>query len=306
MKIGFVDLDTSHPQNWIPLERELGHTVAGVWDGGTVHPPDYVRQFAQEHKIPQVYHKLEDMVGEVDCAVLHGCDWDTHIAKARPFVEAGKAVLIDKPLVGKLRDLRQLESWAQQGARITGGSSLLFCNETREWLTQPLQERGTPHTVFCGCGVDEFNYGIHAYSMLAGIVAGEAAGVRHLGGGGGQRRVQIDWPDGRLAVVACGAVAAWLPFYATVVTERSVIQYQADSAALYRALLEVCLPYLAGETAQPPVGMRELIQPELWALAARRSWLEGNRRVNLAELSEEDEGYDGQAFGRIYRKQRYG
>jgi len=40
MKIGVVDIDTSHPQNWIPIERTLGHDVAGLWDGGSVHPPE--------------------------------------------------------------------------------------------------------------------------------------------------------------------------------------------------------------------------------------------------------------------------
>ena len=304
MKIGIVDLDTSHPQNWIPLERELGHEVAGIWDGGTVHPPEYVQNFAQEHQVPRVYESLEEMVREVDCAVIHGCDWDTHIDKARPFVEAGKGVLIDKPLAGKLRDLRQLERWVGEGAKITGGSSLRFCYETREWLSQKVAERGTPHTVLCGCGVDEYNYGIHAYALLAGIASGEAASVRYLGGGG-QRRVQVNWPDGRVGIVVMGAVAQWLPFYASITTERAAAQYQPASADLYRALLEVSLPYLAGESG-PPATVRELIQPELWALGARVSWLEGNREVFLAELSEEDEGYDGQAFGREYRKSRYG
>ncbi len=41
MRIGVVDLDTSHPQNWVPSERELGHDVVGLWDGGDVHPPGY-------------------------------------------------------------------------------------------------------------------------------------------------------------------------------------------------------------------------------------------------------------------------
>ena len=27
MRIGIVDLDTSHPQNWIPIEREMGHDI---------------------------------------------------------------------------------------------------------------------------------------------------------------------------------------------------------------------------------------------------------------------------------------
>ena len=305
MRIGSVDLDTSHPQNWIPLERELGHEVTGIWDGGAVHPPAYVEEFAREHEIPRIYESLEEMADDVDCAVLHSCNWDTRIERARPFVEAGKAVLIDKPLAGRLQDLRQLECWVEGGARITGGSSLRFCQETRSWLSQPLAERGTPQTVLCGCGVDEYNYGIHAYSMLAGIVEGEAASVRCLGGGG-QRRVQVNWPDGRMGVVVVGGAAKWLPFYASITTACGIAQYQADAAALYRSQLEVCLPYLAGEVEQTPLSMRELIQPELWALAARHSWLHDNFEVHLGELPLADKGYDGEAFCRFYRHQRYG
>jgi hypothetical protein len=48
MRIGVVDLDTSHPQNWVPLERELGHAVVGGWDGGSVHPPEYPATFAAD------------------------------------------------------------------------------------------------------------------------------------------------------------------------------------------------------------------------------------------------------------------
>jgi len=33
------------------------------------------------------------MAEEVDDAILNGCDWDTPIGKARPFVHTGKAVL---------------------------------------------------------------------------------------------------------------------------------------------------------------------------------------------------------------------
>lgn len=304
MRIGIVDLDTSHPQNWVPIERELGHEVVGVWDGGVVHPAGYAEKCAREHNIPRVYSALAEMVGEVDCAILHGCDWDTHIAKARPFIGAGKAVLVDKPLAGNLRDLNQLRGWARAGARISGGSSLRFSGETREWLARPVSERGTPHTVLCGCAVDEFNYGIHAYSMLLGIMGAGVRSVQHLSQGV-QRRIRVNWPDGRMGLLVIGTAAAWMPFYATVVTEKAVTQYQADAGKLYRALLEAVLPYLAGETAQPPVPIDALLEPELCALAARKSWLGGDREVLLAELREGDEGYDGKTFAEGYRKARY-
>src|SRR4051812_33091626 len=107
MKIGVVDLDTSHPENWIPIEREMGHEVIGLWDGGSIHPAGYSEKFALQHKIPRVYSSLAQMALDVDCAIIHGCDWDTHVQKAAIFIKAGKAVLIDKPLAGNISDLKQ-------------------------------------------------------------------------------------------------------------------------------------------------------------------------------------------------------
>ncbi|MDP6775425.1 MAG: Gfo/Idh/MocA family oxidoreductase [Candidatus Latescibacteria bacterium] len=304
MRIGVVDLDTSHPQSWIPIERDLGHEVACVWDGGAVHPKEYVEKFAEEHQIPEVCETLEEVVDKVDCAILHGCDWDTHAEKARPFVEAKKGVLLDKPMAGSLSDLNQLKAWADAGARITGGSSLRFCVETREWFDIDEEERGTPNTVACGCGVDEFNYGIHAYSMLSGIMGTGAVSVQHLGKGI-QRRVRIDWADGRMGTLVVGAAESWLPFYAQIATEKKVYQYIADNKHLYRALLEATLPYLSGEVDEAPMSFDELAEPERCALAARLSWMNGDAVVRLDELTEDDAGYDGAEFAVGYRKSRY-
>jgi len=303
VRIGLVDLDTSHPQSWVPIERESGHEVIGVWDGGSVHPAGYAEKFAADLGIPRVYVSLEEMAGDVDCAIIHGCDWDTHVEKARVFVEAGRSVLIDKPLAGTLSDLRQIEEWARQGARVSGGSSVRFCEEIKEWQNRPVEERGTPDTVLCGCAVDEFNYGIHAYSMLFGIMGPGAVSVRHLGKGV-QRRVQVKWPDGRMGFVVVGEAEKWIPFYASITTEKSAHIFQADPTKLYRALLEVMLPYLAGETDKPPLSPEALVEPELCALAARQSWLNGDKEVRLEDVADDD-GYDGAAFASAYRKQRY-
>ncbi|MDQ1257030.1 MAG: Oxidoreductase, partial [Candidatus Hydrogenedentes bacterium] len=228
MKIGIVDLDTSHPQNWVPIERELGYDVVGVWDGGTVHPAGYAEKFAKDHDIPRVFASVEEMVPAVDCAIIHSCNWDLHVERARPFVEAGKAVLIDKPMAGNLRDLNRIKEWAQGGVRIAGGSSLRFCDEIIDWVSQPVEERGTPHTVLCGCAVDEFNYGIHAYSMLSGIMGSGAVSVRHLSKGV-QRRICVDYGGGRMGILIVGAARSWMPFYTAIATEKKAFQYQAES-----------------------------------------------------------------------------
>lgn len=304
MRIGVVDLDTSHPKAWIPILRELGHQVVGVWDGGSVHPKGYAETFAKENDIPRVFASPTEMAGEVDCAILHGCDWDTHVEKARPFVEAKRAILIDKPIAGNLKDLRQLGDWVKSGIRITGGSSLRYCYETRDYLEKPVDERGIPHTVFCGCGVDEFNYGIHAYSMLSGILGPGISRVRHLGNHV-QDQIEVSWEDGRKGLLVVGDCGNWIPFHATIVTEKSCTHYLADAGKLYRALLERVLPYLSGE-AEPPLPFDGLIEPELTALAARKSALNHDQEVHLSSLAEGEGGFDGPAFAESYKQAKYG
>lgn len=302
MRIGIVDLDTSHPENWVPIERELGHEIVGVIDHGEIHPKGYAEEFAKKLNIPRVFASLEEMVPTVDCAALHSCDWDTRVERARPFAEAGKALLVDKPIAGRGADIEQFRKWARAGVRITGGSSLRFCNEVRDWLVKPVRERGEPHTVFCGCGVDEFNYGIHAYSMLSGIMGPGVASVQHLAEGP-QRRIRVNWKDGRVGFLVIGK-AEWQPFYATVVTTKGATHLVADSGKLYRAILEACLPYLAGR-ADAPIPFDDLIEPELCALAARMSWLNHNREVMLSEVGNSTDGYDGAAFGAEYKAEKY-
>jgi len=74
---------------------------------------------------------------------------------------------------------------------------------------------------------------------------------------------------------------------------------------VFRQSLEACLPYLAGKTDQPPVPVENLIEPELAAVAALVSWSNGDVTVPLAELHEDHTGYNGAAFAREYRQQKY-
>jgi len=300
MKIGLVDLDTSHPAAWTPLLREMGHDVVGVFDHGDVHPSGYAQQFAQEHGIATVFSSLTDMADAVDAVVLHGCDWDQRVTRARPFADRRRAILLDKPVAGRLADLQQIEDWHRRGVRVAGGSALRYCPEVVEHAAATTACRD--HTALCGCAVDDFNYGIHAYAMLAGLMGGDALAVRHLGQYG-QRRVEVRWRDGRLGWLVIGRADQWLPFYATTIGLGGVRQIKVDPNRLYRALLASVLPYLAGDVDEPPVPIEDWLAPERWALAARQSQLSGDRPVEVAQVSC-DVGHDGAAFAASYRAQR--
>lgn len=304
MKIGIVDLDTSHPNAWVPILQDMGHEVAAVYDGGTVHDAGFAGEFAAKHGIPIVCDRLSDMPELVDAAIIHSVNWDLHVERARPFAEAGRAILIDKPMTGNAQDARQLLDWSRGGVRIAGGSALRFCEEAEAWRRARDPEDRVV-AALAGCSVDDFNYGIHAYALMLGIMGPGLASVRSAGVHI-QHQVELAWRDGRKGFLSVGETAGYLPFYATIVSEREVRHMQVDPDRLYRSFLATTLPYLAGERAEiPPLG--ELLEAELAALAARRSLLEGGRTVALEEISAATEpGYDGAAFAVQYRKKARG
>ncbi|MEK0314725.1 Gfo/Idh/MocA family oxidoreductase [Cohnella sp. 56] len=304
MKIGIVDLDTSHPNAWVPILKEMGHEVTAVYDGGTVHDAGEAERFAGKHGIEAVCEDLSDMARRVDAAVVHSVNWDLHVERARPFAEAGKAILIDKPMAGSARDIRQLLDWARGGVRIAGGSALRFCEEAAAWReARDPQDRVV--TALAGCSVDDFNYGIHAYSLMLAIMGPGLASVRSAGVHI-QHQVELVWRDGRRGFLSVGATAGYLPFYATVASEREVRHLQVDPDRLYRTFLAATLPYLAGEAAAVPP-LAQLLEAELAALAARISLLEGGRAVSLEEAAAAPgPGCDGADFAVQYRMKARG
>jgi Oxidoreductase family, NAD-binding Rossmann fold len=303
LKIGLVDLDTSHPASFTPILRDLGHQVVGVFESGTVWPAGYAEAFAAEHAIPKIFEDLAAMAEAVDVAIIHTCDWDLHVARCAPFVAAGKGVLIDKPLVGHLADAQKLLDWAAGGARIFGGSALRWAPEIHDLLAEPESRRGRIHTVFAGCGVDEFNYGVHAYAVLSGLLGTGASSARYLGLSR-QKEIRVTWPDGRSGFLLVGPQPGYLPFYATVVSDQGVRYLEIDANRVYRAMLTRALPYLGGEVETPPLALAELLQPELLALAALRSSQEHSAEIFLSNLSLADPGYDGARFAAEYRRMR--
>lgn len=283
MRIGLVDLDTSHPAAFTGLLRAMGHEVVAVWHHGPAE------EFAAAHDIPYVARNLDEMVDAVDLAVVSGADWSEHVERVRPFVAAGKAVLLDKPFAGSAADLAVLVEWSKE-TRISGGSSL-------RWAVEP-----DPDAEFAlaGCSGHEFDYGIHAYSLLHGLLGPGMRRARWLGGHG-QHRVEVGWADGRTAMVSVGPTSARHPFHATVLSGRSVRYVEVDPSTLYETMLRAVVPYLAGE-APDPMPMPALMEPELAALAALRSRADGGRWVEVDDPALHEVAYDGHAFAEAYRR----
>lgn len=84
-------------------------------------------QVAQMGKIPRIVKRPEDMLHMADAVMVVFRDGDLHFLYAKPFVEAGMPVWIDKPMTRKPEEIRELLKIVnQRGALLDGGSTVKY------------------------------------------------------------------------------------------------------------------------------------------------------------------------------------
>ncbi|GAB2574036.1 Gfo/Idh/MocA family oxidoreductase [Kribbella endophytica] len=295
MRIGVVDLDTSHPAAFLPLLRQRGHEVVAVYGGRTVVDDDYTRAYAAEHGL-SVVADPDDLLGTVDAAFIHSVDWDHHLVRARPFAEAGVPIHICKPFAGRAADLREMIRWADSGVRLSGGSALRWSAAVADW-------QATGHevlTAYAATYGHPLDYGIHAYALLSGLLGPGVEAARSLDDEG--RRVELRWRDGRTAVVAVAPPGTGgYGFFATLVHPEGVHHVEAGGSDLYGRFIDVTVGHLSGERDQP-VSFAELVEPELAVIAGLASAKHGGSWIALHGDSRiDDVAFDGKDFAASYR-----
>lgn len=181
IRIGLVDLDTSHPKTFTKILNAMpGVKVNALWDGRDVWQEGYDERFAKENDIPNVCKRLEDMIDLVDAVMVLGVNWDKHVDRAYPFIVAGKPVLIDKPMVGKVRDIYTLlELQVTHGTPVYGGSAFRYAQEIGMLRSQADRVGEVSTAIATGPG-DFFSYGIHTTELAQGMVGTGANYVEYV------------------------------------------------------------------------------------------------------------------------------
>ena len=102
-----------------------GATVTHVW---TDDPKDAVHVAACS-LVPNVVKRPEEVIGQVDAVIVATDKGHEHVARCRPFIEAGLPVFVDKPLVDNEADLRTFNQWVAEGRAILTSSCMRYCKE---------------------------------------------------------------------------------------------------------------------------------------------------------------------------------
>ncbi|MFH1477644.1 MAG: Gfo/Idh/MocA family oxidoreductase [Verrucomicrobiota bacterium] len=302
IRIGAVNIDISHPKSFAEhLKTGDRARYVAVYNDG-FRGDDEVATFIGKYNLEKHCRTLEELADCVDVAFVHSCNWDKHLAYAKPFIAKNKPVFIDKPIVGNIRDCKTIEKLAAAGAVILGSSSVRYAQEIVNFAGQPESERGKILNVFGTAGVDEFNYAIHVVEGIEGIVGTGAQSCTFMG------RSSI---DGKICETffikyANGVTAtyntfqgAWQPFEFVIMTTKATCQFRVDTAKIYAALLDRICDYM--ETKKNSIApVPALTESVKIMLAGRISRAQEGRECRLADIPDDDSGYDGNVFERGY------
>lgn len=131
--------------------------ITGVWSGGDD------RGMIKTWDLP-VYDSIEALAKEVDAAILLEKDGGRHLELARPFIERGLPVYVDKPFTSTVKDAEALVKLTEKhGAAVFAGSAL---RQTKEMAEAKAAGLGAGPKVVYSYGIGEYNeYSAHPIEL---------------------------------------------------------------------------------------------------------------------------------------------
>lgn len=302
--IGGVSLDVSHPKAFAStLETYcMDMRYQYVCDPG-FRTEEEGNWFKNRFNLDAIVDTIDEMADKVDVGFIQSCNWDKHLDQAMPFIEKGKPVFIDKPIVGSMADIDRLRSLVAGGAKIMGSSSVRYCPEIRNFLSQSEEVRGKILTIYGTSGTDEFNYSVHIVEAMSQLAGAKACKCQYLGEAltADKQRCQsysIDYENGIKGIYSA-CLDVWQPFVIVVVTTKSVYHFEVDLNQIYPSLLREIYKELArGESILADT--EELINCTQIMLCGKKSRDERNGQVVSIEELEPGDRFDGDAFEKEY------
>lgn len=290
IRLGIVSLESTHVDafcrifNSDPSEptRLEGATVVALCNQD--NDPARVAELQHQWKIEIVVNRPSDLLDMVDAVLLCGRDGSRHLEQARPFLEAGLPVFVDKPMALDLDDANQMIALAlDHGAPLMSASGLRYADE----LTAALEEVGDEeiiHANLVGPG-ELFFYGIHLSDMLNAIMGAGVQAVANLG------EVEFDliavsFGDGRSASLQL-LREAYARHHGELFTANGSVRFEIREHTFYNRLMQRFLAMV--ETGEPPIPYEDMLEAVAVLVAADRSYRQGGRAVRLVELRSKRE-----------------
>ncbi|MCL2117576.1 MAG: Gfo/Idh/MocA family oxidoreductase [Planctomycetaceae bacterium] len=174
-----------------------GTKVTCVWS----QDDEISQSISRTTGIEQIAGSLDEMAGQVDAVILARDDAENHVALARPLIDAGIPIFIDKPLALSIPELEYFSNEVAKGKLIMSCSSMRYANECMV-VRQELAALGKLEFATAVGKKDWNKYGVHLLEALFSILDDpRPASVRNFGQPG-RDIVSITFENGFQAIVS--------------------------------------------------------------------------------------------------------
>jgi Oxidoreductase family, NAD-binding Rossmann fold len=258
-----------------------GVRVTHIW----CDDPEDARKVAEATFIPNQLQRPEDVIGQVDAVIISTDRGEEHIERARPFIEAGLPVFIDKPMCDSVDDLRQFIAWQESGKAILSTSCMRYAKEFSQAAGR-IDSLGSLRLITMTMCKSWARYGIHALEGVYPLL--RTGGWESVVNSGSERANQVhirhaDQVDVVLSVIddMYGAFGH-MGLFGTEGLE--TVKFE-DTFFAFKTQLVAFVDYL--RTGSLPFEFEQTVELMKLVIAGIRSRTEGGRRVRLAEIDAE-------------------
>ena len=253
--IGIIGAENSHTvaiAKTINIDRLVsGFSVTHVW-GET---PDDAKDAQDRGLIPNIVQDPEDLIGQVDAAIVDHRHPKYHLPAVRPLLEAKIPLFVDKPFCYRLNEGKEFLARARELDVPVCSFSVLPKQASFAQLQEDVRELGRIISVVSTgpCDIDSeyggvFFYGIHQVDMVVRLLDWD---ITHVQLNRGQQNHTATLYSASGAISTMNLVGEGrVDFHVSVIGEKGradrVISY--DENTYLTGVLDFCRMFSTGET----------------------------------------------------------
>ncbi|MBN1670593.1 MAG: Gfo/Idh/MocA family oxidoreductase [Kiritimatiellae bacterium] len=293
-RIGFIDLDTSHPRSFAKrLHAMPGVRVTAVFDRARVRGREETESFCRDFDAAKCESPAQ-LAQQCDGIMILSADWETHGEDLKLCLEAGIPCYSDKPLLGSLAQIRAfVDAAAATGTPVFGGSGWRW-NEPVQTACRQYARRAVDH-VLAVAPNHGFYYGIHAVECVLGLLGPGITWVKTERAEEKGRLVALGHRRGAVARVMLESPFFWRKVAFTVDREPVEATYTGDD--IHDGICNTFVRML--ESGQSPIEPSDLVESVKVMFAVEESATTG--RTVSPDALEAVTGHESAAFMAEYR-----
>lgn len=257
-----------------------GAKVTHVW----CDDPEDAEKVSRAAHIPNIVATPEDVIGQVDAVIIATDIGEEHVARAKPFMDAGLPVFIDKPLTTDIDGLQHFQRWQEEGKHFLSSSCMRYANEFIS-LQKNLDAVGDLRLITVTMAKSWERYGIHALEAVYPLLP--ACGYESVTHSGDERSniIRVRHESG-VDVVLCVIEDLYGAFghvnvYGTKGAAGAVF---TDTFSAFKQQLESFVQYL--RSGEPPFPFAETVEQMKIIIAGLESRAQNGATVYLKDIKE--------------------